>query len=197
MKRREALKRTALLGGSAAVSTSLLSLLQSCQQQPRLNWQPIFLSMEHAQLVSALVDTILPATDTPGGLDVRVDMFIDLVYHKAYDQAGQQQIMEDLDRFNATCAAEYDKAFHELDDDQKQAVLQAEENRSPKFNGSVWGTAVGEQEPVGFYRSFKSLAVWAYCSSEEIGRNVLNYDPIPGEFQGCIPFSEVGRVWSL
>ena len=197
MKRREALKKTALLGGSAAVSTSLITLLQSCQQQPRLSWQPAFLSLDHARLVSSLVDSILPATDTPGGLDVKVDMFIDLVYNNMFDQAGQQQIVAQLDQFNSKCAARFGKAYHELDNEQKQAILQAEESESPKFNGSVWGTAVGEQDPVGFYRAFKSLAVWAYCTSEEIGKEVLNYDPIPGEYQGCIPFSEAGRVWSL
>ena len=197
MNRREALKRTAVLGGTAAISTSLMTLLQSCQQQPRIGWQPQFLSMDHARLVSALVDTLLPATDTPGGLDVRVDMFLDLVFAKMYDEAGQQQIVADMDGFNETCLAEQGSVFQDLTAEEKQAFLVAEEARSPKFNGGVWGTAVGEQEPVGFYRSFKSMAVWGYCSSEEIGKNVLHYDPIPGPFQGCIPLSDVGGVWTL
>lgn len=197
MKRREALKRTALLGGSAALSTSLLTLLQSCQTQPRLDWQPRFLSADHAQLVSALVDTILPATDTPGGLDVKVDMFIDLVYDKMYDEDAQKEQLAAINQFSKDCMNKFGKAFHELDVEQKKMMLEEEEAKAPKFNGGVWGTAVGEQAPVGFYRSFKSMAVWGYCTSEEIGKNVLNYDPIPGPYQGCIPFSDVGKVWSL
>ncbi len=196
MNRREALKRTALLGSSAVVSTSLLTLLQSCQQQPRLGWQPQFLSVNHAQLVSSLVDTILPVTDTPGGLDVKVDMFIDLVFAKTLEEDAQKQKMSEMDQFDETCTARFGKAFHQLDADQKMELLLEQEANSPTFNGGVWGTAVGEQEPVGFYRSFKSLAIWGYCSSEEIGKNVLNYDPIPGPYKGCIPFSEVGTVWS-
>ena len=179
------------------MSTSLLTLLQSCQQQPRLDWQPRFLSMDHAQLVASLVDTILPTTDTPGGLDVKVDMFIDLVFDKMYDEAGQQSVVEEMNEFNESCVAKYGNPFHELTADQKQSILEEEETNAPTFNGGVWGTAVGEQAPVGFYRSFKSLAVWGYCSSEEVGENVLNYDPVPGVYQGCIPFSEVGKVWSL
>lgn len=197
MKRREALKKTALLGGSAAVSTSLLTLLQSCQQQSRLGWQPRFLSEDHAQLVSSLVDALLPATDTPGGLDVKVDMFIDLVFARMYDETARQQAVEEMDRFNERCVARFGNAFHRLDTDKKVAVLQAEEAGAPRFNGSVWGTPVGKQQPVGFYRTFKSLAVWGYCTSEEIGRSVLKYDPIPGDYLGCIPFSDVGKVWSL
>ena len=71
------------------------------------------------------------------------------------------------------------------------------EAETATFNRGVWGTAVGEQKPVGFYRQLKSQALWAYFSSEEIGKNVLNYDPIPGEYLGCNPVSDVGKVWSL
>ena len=62
MKRRDAIKKTALVGGAAVLSSSLATLFQSCKETPRLNWQPKFLSVDHAQLVSALVDTILPTT---------------------------------------------------------------------------------------------------------------------------------------
>ena len=103
MKRREALKNTALLGGAAFASSSLMALLQSCQQQSRLNWEPRFLSTDHAQLVTALVDTILPTTDTPGGLDVKTDLMIDLIYAKTYDEEAQAQLVNDMDEFNDKC----------------------------------------------------------------------------------------------
>ncbi len=197
MNRREALKRTAVLGGTAAVSTSLLGLLQSCQQQPRADWSPKFLNEDHAQLVAALVDTILPKTDTPGGLDVKADLFIDLVFAKTLDEAGQSQKVVEMDQFNEDCRAKYGSFFHELDAAQRIKCLQDQEASSPKFNGGVWGTSVGEQKPVGFYRSLKSLTVWAYFSSEEVGKNVTNYDPIPGPYQGCISLDEVGKVYTL
>jgi len=197
MKRRDALKNTALLGGSALLSSTIFSLLQSCKEQSRLDWQPRFLSRDHAQLVSSLVDTILPTTSTPGGLDVKVDIFIDLVFDKMYDEDGQKKVLAELNQFNHKSKAKFGKVFHELNADQKKAILQEEEANSPKFGYSVWGMGVGEQNPVGFYRAFKSLAVMGYCTSEEIGKNVLNYDPVPGEFLGCIPLSDVGNVYSL
>ena len=197
MKRRDAIKNTALLGGSAALSSTLLSLLQSCQAESQLDWEPKFLSTDHAQLVSSLVDSIIPTTDTPGGLDMKVDRFIDLVFYKVYDEAGQKQVVAEMDQFNEKCASKFGKAFHQLDAEQKKTVLQEEEANSPKTGRGVWGMSVEKTEPVGFYRSLKSMAVWGYCSSEEIGKNVLNYDPIPGPYQGCIPFSEVGKVYSL
>ncbi len=196
MKRRDALKNTALLGGSAALSGALLGLLQACQEIPRLDWEPKFLSTEHAQLVSSLVDAILPTTDTPGGLDVKVDILIDLILDKVYDEEGQEKWVTEMNQFNEKCTSKFGKMFHELDGDQKAAILREEEANSPKFTGVVWSLPVGEQKPVGFYRSFKSMAVMGYFTSKEVGTNVLKYDPIPGEFLSCVPFVDVGKTWS-
>lgn len=197
MNRRDALKNTALLGAAATTSASFLALFQSCQTQDRLTWEPLFLNNDQAHLVSALVDTILPTTDTPGGLDVKVDMFIDMVYAKTMDEAAQKSFSAELDEFNQNCKAKHGKVFPKLDADKKIAVLTAAEAASPKFGRGVWGYGVGEQKPVGFYRSFKSLAIRGYCTSKEIGSEVLNYDPVPGPYQGCISFEDVGKVYSL
>lgn len=197
MDRRQAIRKTGLAAGSALLVPSLITLLHSCKSEPRLSWQPLFLAEKEAQFLSVLVDTILPRTDTPGGLDVKADMFMDKIFAKVYDASAQQQIKSDIAQFNADCQEKFGNSFIELSKENQTAVLKAAEASSGKFNGGVWGTAVGEQEPVGFYRSIKSMAIWAYLSSEEIGKNVLNYDPVPQMYKGCIPLAEVGNKWSL
>jgi hypothetical protein len=197
MERREVLKRTALIGGSAVLGTSLFSLLQACQSKPRIDWKPIFLNVEQAQLISTLVDTLLPKTQTPGALDVKVDIFIDAIIGKVYNETAQKTIVEGMAKFEANCQEKFGNTFANLNDNEKKEILKAEESSSPKFNGQVWGTAVNKQEPVGFYRTIKAMALWGYFSSEAIGKNILSYDPIPGEYLGCIPLSDVGNTWSL
>lgn len=197
MNRRDALRKTGLLAGSAVAAPSLFSLLQACSQTPRLGWIPQFLNEDQAQFISSFVDTILPKTETPGALDVKTDMFLDLVYAKTYSPEGQAKVKADIDQFNANCKANYGKVFAELTVEDQTACLKNHEANTATFNRGVWGTAVGEQKPVAFYRQLKSQAMWGYFSSEEIGKNVLSYDPIPGEYKGCIPVSEVGKVWSL
>lgn len=197
MNRRDALKKSALALGAAAGAPTLLSLLQACANTDRLTWTPQFLNEDQARFISAFVDFLLPKTETPGGLDVKADVFIDLMYAKTYDEAGQKQVVADIEKFNADCKAKFGNVFAELSTEDKTACLKDQEANSPKFAPKVWGTGVGPQEPVGFYRSLKSTVLWAYFSSEEIGKNVLSYDPVPGEFRGCIPLSEVGNTWSL
>jgi len=197
MKRREALKKSIFIGGATVGIPTLLSLLQSCQTEAQLAWSPKFLTQEEAKFVSDFVDVLLPKTDTPGALDVKVDVFIDRFYAEVLPKEAQADTRLQIEKFNKICAEEYGAVFSKLDPVKQKEVFVAEEQSNAKFNSRVWGTAVGKQEPVGFYRSLKSLALWAYFSSEEIGKNVLSYDPVPGVYKGCIPVADVGNTWSL
>ncbi len=197
MDRRKALQKTGLFAGATLMMPTMLSILQSCKEEKRLDWQPEFFTEDEAKIVSLLVDMILPRTDTPGALDVKSDIFMDKVIARTYDAGGQEHMRSEIAAFNASCEEKYGAAFIDLNESDRIAVLKEAEANSGKFNPGVWGTAVGEQEPIGFYRGLKSMAIWAYSTSEEIGKNVLSYDPIPGNYEPCKPVSEVGNKWSL
>ncbi|MER3376594.1 MAG: gluconate 2-dehydrogenase subunit 3 family protein [Allomuricauda sp.] len=197
MDRRKALQKTGLFAGATLMMPTMLSILQSCKEEKRLDWQPEFFTEDEAKTVSLLVDMILPRTDTPGALDVKSDIFMDKVIARTYDAEGQENMRSEIAAFNANCMDKYGAVFIDLDESDRIAVLKEAEANSGKFNPGVWGTAVGEQEPIGFYRGLKSMAIWAYFTSEEMGKNVLSYDPIPGNYEPCKPVSEVGNRWSL
>jgi len=197
MDRRSALKKAGVLAGSAVAIPSFFSLLQSCKSETRLGWQPLFFTEIEAKTIAAILDMILPRTDTPGALDVKSDIFIDKVIAKTYDEEAQKNMRSEIAAFNSECEKNYGNTFIELNASDREKVLQAAEKNSGKFSPGVWGTAVGKQETIGFYRSIKSMAIWAYFSSEEIGKNVLAYDPVPGTYEPCIPLSEGQNRWSL
>lgn len=197
MDRRKAIQRTGQLAVTAILMPSMLSLLQSCQKENRLDWQPEFLKEDEAKTISNLVDMILPRTKTPGALDVKVDIFIDKVFAQTYDAVKQENIRAEIAAFNADCKKTFGNIFIDLNKADKIKVLQEAESSSVKINPGVWGASVGEQKPVGFYRNMKSMAIWAYFTSEEIGEKVLGYDPVPGSYEPCKPLSEIGNRWSL
>ncbi len=197
MDRRSALRKTGLLAGAAVAMPTLVSLLNSCKSETGLSWQPEFFTEEEAKTISALVDMILPRTETPGALDVKAHVFIDKVVARVFDEAGQQNMRDEIAGFNSDCKNSHGSAFVDLSTSKRAEVLEAAEKASGKYNPSVWGITLGEQKPVGFYRSIKSMALWAYFTSEEIGEKVLSYDPIPGNYIGCVPLDEVGNKWSL
>ena len=197
MDRRKVLQQTGLLAGASILMPSVVSLFQSCETVSRSDWKPLFFNVEESQTISALLDMILPRTETLGALDVKADVFIDKVIAATYNEADQKHIRSEIASFNLVCKEKYNGTFIELSKADRIKVLQQVEATSGKFNSGVWGTGVGDQEPIGFYRSMKSMAIWAYFTSEEIGENVLNYDPIPGKYEPCKPLSEIGNRWSL
>jgi hypothetical protein len=197
MNRRSALKKASVLAGSAVAIPSFFSLLQSCKSENRLGWQPLFFTETEAKTIAAILDMILPRTDTPGALDVKSDIFIDKVIAKTYNEEAQAKMRSEIAAFNSECEKSFGNTFAELNPSDKEKVLQAAEANSGKFSPGVWGTPVGKQETIGFYRSIKSMAIWAYFTSEEIGKNVLAYDPIPGTYEPCMPLSEGQNRWSL
>ncbi len=196
MDRRSAIKRAGLLGAAVAMPT-MLTILQSCKDEARLTWKPEFFSDTEAKTIATLLDMILPRTETPGALDVKADVFIDKVIAQTYDAEGQQHMRDEILGFNAKCMENHQANFIDLDEPKRIVVLKAEEKSSGKFSRGVWGKAIGPQEAIGFYRSMKSMAIWAYFTSEEIGEKVLSYDPIPGVYEGCKPLADIGNRWSL
>ena len=48
-----------------------------------------------------------------------------------------------------------------------------------------------------FLIAVRNLSLLGYFTSEIIGTEVLNFDPIPGEYLPCIPESEVGNAWTI
>ena len=197
MDRRKALRKTGLFAGATILMPSMLSLFESCKTENRLDWEPLFFTEVEAKTIASLIDMILPRTDTPGGLDVKSDIFIDRVIAKTYDKLGQENIRAEIAAFNENCKSKYGDVFYDLNEADKTTILNEAEKNSGKFGSGVWGTGVGPQETIGFYRSMKSMAIWAYFTAEEIGENVLSYDPIPGKYEPCKPLSEVGNKWSL
>jgi hypothetical protein len=200
MERREVLRQISWLVGGAVTAPTLLGLLQSCTPDGAADpgWTPEFFSKEEARFLTAYVDTLLPRTATPGGLDVGVDRFIDKVMAATTPADGQPNPMQEgILEFDGNARTRFGKVFHELEADQRGQLF-SEAEKSPRYQPAVWGTAVGEQPPIGFYRSLKSMALWAYLSSEKIGTEVLVYDPVPGDYDGDIPLSETGgKAWSL
>ncbi|MDQ2077045.1 gluconate 2-dehydrogenase subunit 3 family protein [Marinimicrobium sp. ABcell2] len=194
MNRRDALKQTIFFGGLALSAPTLMSVLTACG---RSDGTPATLNQKQANTIAELVDTILPATDTPGAKELKVDVFIGRVIDRMMPPAEQEAMRHAVDRFNGRARERFGKDYPELSQTQRQQMLEQEERDSGTYNPQIWGGTIGEQKPVGFYRQLKSLALWGYFSSEYIGKNVLIYDLVPGEQKGCIPLSQVGNSWSL
>jgi len=175
LTRREAIRRAALAAG-VLVSAEWLSIVDGARPAA----QGMRLSVSHASLAGAIADRILPRTDTPGAADVGVQAFIELLYRDFMTAAEQTLLTDGLAGVEAAAQSAGGGSFLALPADRQDGVLRqiarAEEGR--------------EQ---GFFRLIRSATILGYFTSEQVGKNVLNYDPVPGRYEGCIPIDQVGR----
>ena len=91
MNRRQVLKNLGL-GATALVATpAIMSLLQSCTNEPE--FIPNFLTKGEGHALRRIVDLIIPSDATiPGAVDVGVHQFIDNFWNEAIPEDGKAQV---------------------------------------------------------------------------------------------------------
>lgn len=187
MDRREALRRTAAVTGLSISSSIGLGFLKGCIPSGKPTWPPIFLRQDEIKLVTAIADTILPTTDTPGALDVHVPEFIDLMLRDNISDEEKMAFREGLEAFTKIIDQEYSDSFEDCSTEQKMSILKAvDDNSENQFSRTIKNS---------FYRKVKQLTILGYYSSEYVMNNMLNYQPIPGRYEGCIALDRDNRIY--
>ena len=76
MKRRQALKNLGFSIGTITMTSTVVSLIQSCSKGS--SWNPEFFSMDEAELITKTLNVILPPTSgIPGATELNLTKFID------------------------------------------------------------------------------------------------------------------------
>lgn len=208
MKRRQALKNIGLGAGLFIIGPSTLSLLQSCKNEPEYDWQPAFLTASHGLALKRILDTILPKTDTPGASDLNIAQFIDSYMNEVADLDRRDRFLQSANAFSRAFIKEYDKEQHEGENEEFESIIKkylratpAEKEEYAKRNTETQDAQ--QQEPemqidadagaYAYLTTVREMGIWAWKNSEEVGENVLWYDPIPGQYIPCGPVSELGN----
>ena len=184
--RRQALGQVARLLGLSLSVTALNALAGGYQPQAgRPNRTGHVFDGVQMIAAAALVEVILPETETPGAAALDVHGFMDYYLHHCESedvQAGIRRLLSALDE-----AAADHKAFALLDADQQRHLVVALEAGSAPFSVA---------EAV-FFSTFKKLTVFGYYTSEVGANEALAYLPIPGGYDGDFTFPAIGKAWSL
>ncbi|MCU0339202.1 MAG: gluconate 2-dehydrogenase subunit 3 family protein [Spirosomaceae bacterium] len=197
MNRRTYLQQLSLTLGFAVSAASLSEIMISCKNAPKAHWKPVVFSEEQAFLVEEICETILPRTKTPGARDIGVTQFIDASLKTMFTDADRKKFLEDLDDFNSACSSKYEVDFQSLDAKKRIEYLTTLDRESAPFPISMWGIMLDpDPKPITFFRKLKSLCLSAFFTSEKIGKNVLNYLPIPGQYEGCTDLKTGQKCWT-
>ncbi len=186
MDRRKAIKNTALIMGGALASGSVLGIMNGCKADPKIGFEPVFLKIKEARIIEALVDRIIPATKTPGAVEAGVPAFLDKMLSEYFPEKEKKIFKDGLVKLDADAKAAFDKPFIELEASQKDELLMEYDTNSYKNP---------DAEP-DFFRLAKELTILGFFTTEIGATEVLYFDPVPENYQGCIDFALVGRSWA-
>jgi len=170
MNRRDLLKKGVYGLAGVTLSSALISSLQSCTSIEK--YSPLYFSKTEFSLLSNIVDFLIPKTETPGALDMKVPQFIDIIISETYNNESKNNfsnklklLIEDF-KSNNIDLSDYNSMESKFVND---------------FNNKT------HQE---IYNHIRDLTVWGFKTSKEIALNVLNYNPIPGYQLGCVNIKE-------
>jgi len=192
MKRRDALKNLGLAAGFAITAPSIFSLLQSCTSAP--NWMPTYFTKDEKEVVVHLVDIILPKTaGIPSATEVNVPQFIDKYITEVLNAEDQEAIRVSFTEIIATLKPTAETAIRDVTTAQYTALLDAH----LLVKGDIDKDRLANPEALQptkneFLNHFKYLTIMAFVGSEEIGENVLMYDPVPTAYY-CGDLQEISK----
>lgn len=185
-------RRTAI---QALLTISAVGALSACKQresQSGSNKTSLkfaadgkFLTADETLFLSALAKTIIPKTDTASALEAGVPQTIqDLVSNwgddnlRLYWREGLRKISNELRQRSG-------QEFEKMPDLQQQNVLS-------QYDAFI----ISNKVDGNFYLDLKATVATAYYMSEAGATEELHYDPVPGDWKGDVPFSEIGKAWA-
>jgi hypothetical protein len=132
------------------------------------------LAADQAGTLSAVVETIIPKTDTPGAGELGVGKFVQKMVTDCYDKKTQQNLSDGLALLESQSVQKFGKSYTEASAQQRMQLLTDLEKSTD--NGSK-----------SFFGLVKNLTVQGYMSSEHVMTNITHYEMVPARYHGCVP----------
>jgi hypothetical protein len=215
MDRRKALKTIGSGAGAITLTPAVVGLFHSCQNNSS-NFVSEYFNKNQFVIVSQLMELILPESEIPGAINLKLPEFLDGYIYTIYSKKVQEKISLGLDCFievslfdsgksNASKLTSEDLDFQlakYLKADFKKNSFWKKQNsdyQKALKNKSDSPKLPKEALAYGFSNQLRSLSITAFRTNEYIGENILAYAPIPGEQRGCVDLKETtgGKIWSI
>jgi hypothetical protein len=191
MQRREALRLLMAGGVLPALPTNLFAFFQGAH--PASAYTLRTLNPHQNDTVVAMVDQIIPATDTPGAKGARVNEFIDVILTEWADAEERKSFLDGLAGVDKQTNDLFGKNFVDASPAQQVTLLRSmdESVATQRTRRMRHGNTIPEERDKQlrgeFFNVFKGITVHGYYTSEIGFSQELNLQIIPGAQHGCVP----------
>jgi hypothetical protein len=199
MQRREVLKILAAGAALPVFTPSVAAFFREAQAQVGAAYKPRTLNPQQDATVVAMVDLIIPATDTPGAKAARVNDFIDVILTEWATETERQDFLNGLTGIDKQSNDLYGKNFTAASAEQQTTLLRALDDsvmgahiEKHRRHGNTVPEERDKQLRDSFWYVFKGITLHGYYTSEIGFSQELNQQIIPGAYHGCVPLT-VGK----
>lgn len=187
MDRREAIQQIGLLLGGTVISAELLSSCTSTVKDTST-----LVGSEHIPLLNEIGETILPTTEkSPGAKAADIGSFMLLMIQDCYRPENQQAFYAGVGQVDEASTLKYGKGFMQLNASQREELLLEIDKEQEEYMRKK-----KRDEPPHYFRMMKELTLLGYFTSEVGCTKALRYVPIPGRYDGEIPYKKGDRAWA-
>jgi hypothetical protein len=187
MERREAVQYIALLLGGTLVGAN--SFITGCKTADKKD--VVTFSQEDIAYLNEVADTILPTTSTPGAKAANVGQFMTVMVTDCYEAKDQKVFHEGMDKLNDTAEKTYKAAFMKLTPQQRHELLVKLDTEQKEYT-----TNKKAEDPAHYFRMMKELTLLGYFTSEIGTTQARRYAPVPGKYEGCVPYKKGEKAWA-
>lgn len=187
MNRREALAKVAAITGGVVVgANAFLSGCVSSKETPG-NFSPDVLA-----LLDEIGETIMPETPaSPGAKAAKIGAFMQSIVSECYTPEEQKIFHDGVKTIDDRAAQTHQKNFMAISAPERHALLVALDDEA-----KAYASKKEDDEPVHYFSMLKQLTLWGYFTSEVGSKKALRYVPIPGRYEGCIPYNKGDGAWA-
>jgi gluconate 2-dehydrogenase gamma chain len=199
LNRRTLMTQIALLIGATAIPADAFAAIAKRGTKR-------FLSPAQFSLLTAVADTIIPVTDTPGAVAVGVPRLLDSMLANWASTKSRALLTGALTEIEALAMSNDEMGFAALSPDRRKALLVEHDKaalkpgppRTEKLSGLAAMTAPPPVANPGYFK-LKDLTIALYYASEVALTKELIYEHVPGQWVPSMkitpetrPFAGVG-----
>jgi hypothetical protein len=191
MQRREALKLLLAGGVLPAVPADLLGFFRD--SHPVSGYALRTLNPHQNDTVVAMIDQIIPETDTPGAKAARVNEFIDVILTEWAVDDERKDFLTGLADVDKQSNELFGKNFIDASPAQQFTLLRAMDEtiaarsaRRRRRHGNTIPEDLDKQLRGDFFTVFKGITLHGYYTSEVGFTQELKLEIIPGAHHGCV-----------
>ncbi len=179
MNRRIALRHLALISGG-------LALIPSCDfssDDILSAYSNLKITSSQKALLGEISNTIIPAGEIKGALDLEVPDFILVMVNDCMTEENQKYFTEGLAAFPDYAKKTGGKIFEKLSTKEKEDLIQSGARLEGDENKAL----------VYFLNTTKRFTIQGYMASEYIQTEIIPYSLIPGEYNGAVLISDLQK----